>query len=142
MRNLIKLLALLPVLTLCACGTEDGGADQPVLPAALGEERVVGYGETIEVGGLSLEFTTLAEDSRCPLNATCVWEGNARILVTATRGKAVGVLALNTAAHLYPNGGTFEGYRIELRHLAPYPPRTGQQAETYEATLLVDHAAP
>ena len=34
----------------------------------LGQEYLIGFGETIHVGSLTLEFTTLAEDSRCPLN--------------------------------------------------------------------------
>lgn len=147
----VKLMLALAVLTLPACGSGDGGADgrvfsaepgQEFFPAEMGQEYVVGFGETIRIGTLTLEFTTLAAESRCPLNASCTWEGNALILVTATHNGNIGVLALNTAYPLYPNSGTFEEYRIVLRHLAPYPPWYGQDAQTYEATLLVDRVAP
>ena len=138
----LKLLALAAALTCGACGSDDGSGSPARPQSVQGQEYVLGFGETIRIGALSLEFTTLAEDSRCPLNAACVWEGNARILVTATEGTETAVLALNTAAHLYPSSGTFAGYRIELRALAPYPPWSNQPVETYEATLFVERARP
>ncbi len=137
---LAQLVLALPVLALAACGSDEGPPQDPAFPAALGQEYVVGYGETVRIGTLSLEFTTLAEDSRCPLNATCVWEGNARILVTAHVGGNIGVLALNTAAPHFPDAGTFEGYSVVLKHLAPYPPWSEQPVQSYEATLVVDRA--
>jgi hypothetical protein len=118
MRAFIRVLLLLPVLVLGSCGG-GGDSEQGPLPASvLGKEYLIGFGETIHIGSLALEFTTLAEESRCPLNANCVWAGNARILVTATMGGTTGVLELNT----YPNyqvRANFEGYLIELRRLQP-----------------------
>jgi len=140
MRTFIRVLVLLPALVLGSCG---GDGEQVSLPdSVLGEEYLIGFGETIHVGSLTLEFTTLAEESRCPLNATCVWAGNARILVTATLGRSTQVLELNT----YPGHQvrtTFEGYLVELRRLQPdirWSPR-GPLTE-YTATVFVDLANP
>ena len=141
MRNFIRVWVLLPALVLGSCG---GGGDEgqgPVPAQVLGQEYLIGFGETIHLGSLTLEFTTLAEESRCPLNATCVWAGNARILVTATLGSTTNVLELNTYP-TYQVRANFEGYLIELRRLQPdipWSPR-GPLAD-YTATVFVDRAS-
>ena len=143
MRTFIRVMALLPALILGSCGGGGDGEGQGPLPASvLGREYLIGFGETIHVGSLALEFTAaLAEESRCPLNATCVWAGNARILVTATLGRTTGVLELNT----YPNyqvRANFEGYLIELRRLQPDVPWMPRgPLEEYTATVFVDRAS-
>ena len=139
-RSLTVLLVSFSTL-LAGCGSDDGGPDaSPASP--LGQEFVLGFDETIHVGKLSLEFTTLAEESRCPASANCVWQGNASILVTATRGRAMSVLQLNTNPQ-FPVRAVFEGYAIELRSVDPYPMTTAlPNVQDYEATLFVDVAAP
>jgi len=141
MRTFIRVLVLLPALVLGSCGDGSEEEQRAIPTAALGQEYLIGFGETIHVGSLALEFTTLAEESRCPLNATCVWAGNARILVTATLGRTTDVVELNTYAG-YQVRATFEGYLIELRRLQPdipWSPR-GPLAE-YTATVFVDRAS-
>ena len=141
MRTLIRVLILLPVLVLGSCG---GGGDEeqgPLPASVLGQEYLIGFGETIHVGSLALEFTTLADESRCPLNANCVWAGNARILVTATLGGTTGVLELNTYSN-YQVRANFEGYLIELRRLQPdFPWAPRGPLSEYMATVFVDRAS-
>lgn len=142
MRPLPKLLALLPTLMLAACGSDGGEAD--VLPASVpaGAEYVLGFGETIHVAALTLEFTTLAEESRCPASAICVWEGNARVLITATQGRITDVLDLNSNPR-FPVRAIFQGYVIELRRVDPYPATPARPlAQDYTVTLFVDTAPP
>jgi hypothetical protein len=139
MRTFIRVWVLLPALVLGSCG---GDGEPRALPASvLGQEYLIGFGETIHIGSLALEFTTLAEESRCPLNATCVWAGNARILVTATLGHTTDVVELNTYPG-YQVRAIFEGYLIELRGLQPDPPWSprGPLAD-YTATVFVDRAS-
>lgn len=81
-RSMKRLLVLLPAVMLAACGSDEGRPDPMPATTQTAQEYVVGFGETIRVSGLSLEFTTLAEESRCPTSVTCVWEGNARVLPT------------------------------------------------------------
>jgi len=142
MRNEIHWLKKLAVLSgslmLTVCGFDNGDPDTP--PA--GQEYVVGFGETIRIAGMSLEFTTLAEDSRCPGNATCefVYEGNVRVLVTATRARVTNVLELNLNPR-FPVRAVFEGHVIELRNVEPYPMTTGPyNPQNYTLTLFVDVA--
>jgi hypothetical protein len=140
MRTLTAVLAL----TLAACGSGDPDDKVTAGPtsASPGQEYILGYAETLRLqGGVTLEFTTLAEDSRCPSNVTCVWEGNARILVTMTTAHGSSVLELNTSSR-FAARATFDGYLVEFRKLEPVPVAgapTG--ASAYEATLFVDLAA-
>ncbi len=38
-----------------------------------------GLGETANVGGVQVRPLRVVEDSRCPANAVCVWEGRLRV---------------------------------------------------------------
>ena len=111
MRTLLLSMFLVPALFLAACGGSGGDGIAEQQGAPLGQEYVVGYGETITVGGLSLEFIRLDEETRCPINASCVafWQGNARIHIKATRSHVSEVIALNTFAG-YARSATFDGY--------------------------------
>ena len=141
MRTFMRVLVLLPALVLGSCGGDGEEEPRAVPAAALGQEYLVGFGETIPLGSLTLEFSTLAEDSRCPLNATCISAGNARILVTATQGRVTEVLELNTYPS-YQVRATFQGYLIELRRLQPdFPWSPRGPLQEYTATLFVDRAS-
>lgn len=144
MRNLIRALALLPALLVAACGG-GGGDDAETLsalsPASVkaGQEFLLGYGETADVGRLSLEFTSV-EDSRCGANssAVCAWEGNASIVVSVTNGQVSQMLTLNSNSK-FPTSAVFAGHLIELRRLDPQPRFTvPPDLREYTATLVVD----
>lgn len=137
MRNILATLVLLPATLMWGCGGGDG--DSPAQPAELGREFVIRYGETIQVGELRLQFSEVLEESRCPINANCVWAGNARIVVTANRGNVTRLLELNTSEP-FPTSAVFDGHFIFLRDLHPYPvtPATTPLPQGYTATLLVD----
>jgi hypothetical protein len=137
-----KLLAALPLLALASCGADSGSdpvpAPRAVFEAQEGEEYLVGYGETIHVGELAVEFTAVAEDTRCPFEASCLAGsiGNARILVSVSQGGTVGRLELNTHPDL-PVREAFAGHLVELRKLAPEIPRMLGPPDQYEATLVI-----
>jgi hypothetical protein len=141
MQNLFKLLILVPLLALPACNGEGEGDGPPAQPARveLGRQFEIGYGKTVLVEDIAIEFTSVIEESRCPIDAVCVWGGNARILVTANRGNITRVLELG----LWPQAATivvFEGRVIEFRDLHPYPASVITQPlpQSYVATLSVD----
>ncbi|MCK9493867.1 MAG: hypothetical protein M0R75_00035 [Dehalococcoidia bacterium] len=49
----------------------DGGRFRPV---------VLGVGDTLDLpDGTTVEFVALLEDSRCPADAMCIWQGQARL---------------------------------------------------------------
>jgi hypothetical protein len=151
MRHLFRSLLVAPALALSACGGGgDAGSGQngPLSSAtsiSLDQEFLLGHGESAYLNGMELEFTTLVEDYRCGQipGVVCVWEGNARILIQATRAGTSASLELNTGGP-YPKSAIFGSYSVTLVHLSPYPNAVvnGQwpPAEAYEATLRVTRA--
>jgi len=86
-------------------------------------------GETVRVqinkekrtakGKVSIRFTDLVEDSRCPTDTNCVWAGNAKIKIRVSGYGRSQELTLDTnGPH---QGATAEGYSIKLVSLTPAP---------------------
>ena len=80
------------------------------------------YGHYSPVDGsvLRMSLYEVMEDSRCPTDAMCVWEGNARILVSIDAGDgSYNPLELNTS--LEPTSATWKGIRVSIVELTPLP---------------------
>lgn len=110
--------------------------------ARVGREFKVRAGRTVTLdgGSLRVRFVRVAADSRCPVDVTCIWAGNAEVLFEVGgrgwRGKRT--LTLNTnASPERPNEGTYERYTLKLVGLAPRPHSKRKiAASQYTATLL------
>jgi hypothetical protein len=74
-------------------------------------------GERLAVKGtdLTVQFTEVLEDSRCPEGVQCPWAGNAQVQFNVNGD----LLELNTFTQ--PKMDVVAGYRIELLSLRPYP---------------------
>ncbi len=89
----------------------------------LGEEFSLAAGKGAVVRGENLEITFLevTEDSRCPKEVTCVWEGRARSLVRIIS------YSIDVEIELTEPGLTDQGNDVIFRnylityHLLPYP---------------------
>jgi hypothetical protein len=94
-----------------------------------------------------VHFVGVVEDSRCPTQFRCVWQGDAEVVVEValvsdgTRGEA----QLDTL-HTTTSGGPGTGpdvaqlgsFELLLVSLAPYPETAGSiRLDHYAATLLV-----
>jgi hypothetical protein len=152
MRNISLRILLAIVLTLTCVLLSSGyaGGDRPkghgVLIAEQSEEAVpdqnfkIKYGQELTVKGedLKIKFDSLLDDSRCPTDVKCVWEGDAKILISVRRARAKeSHLELHTNQN-FTRAGKYQKYTIKLIALDPYP-RTrfqGKQSE-YVATLLI-----
>jgi hypothetical protein len=108
--------------------------------AVLDREFKIKYGQELTVKGqdLKVTFASLLDDSRCPVNATCVWEGDAEILIGVRQAKGEGSqIALHTNQK-FSQAGKYQQYVIRLVALDPYP-RLDFEAKPgdYVATLLI-----
>ena len=100
----------------------------------------LGYGHYTQVDGtvLHMSFTDVLEDSRCPVDVTCVWEGNAGIAIGIGMGMGpTHRLELNTSTA--PRSATWNGIRVSIVSLFPAPvsDRTPQASE-YAVTLRLE----
>jgi hypothetical protein len=112
---------------MAACGNE------PAEPAADGPQNAVQearFDDTFElkvggmanVGGqaLTLAFRGVDGDSRCPMDAVCVWMGDALARLDVTVGRMAWTpIELHT--HVEPRAARFREFTVELLGLTPYP---------------------
>lgn len=111
MKNLILLLMLA-----CASST-------PTTP--LGEPFTLTPGNSVTVDGVQITFVGVGQDSRCPPDVQCIWEGDAEVRL---RVEAEEVTLHTHGGTRYPNSATVSGRTITLRDLTRSP---------YTATLVV-----
>ena len=128
----VRLLLTVAVgLLLLACEAGPGSASD----VALGAEFTLAPGESAVAGddGLRVSFESVTEDSRCPMDAICVWAGRVVVDVTAGRGEARHfALSPGDAADV-------DGLRLRLVRVEPYPSATAPiPASAYRATFVVD----
>ena len=81
MQNLTRIAApaLAALLTLSACAT--AGRDAP-----LADGSDVALGQRAYVDGPLVQPIAVLEDSRCPMNARCIWAGRVRVQMVWIRG--------------------------------------------------------
>src|SRR5262245_40888783 len=80
----------------------------------------VGESAKASAEGLNVEFDSVVEDSRCPKGVSCIWAGNAKVLLKVkTEGGKQADVALNTNAN--PKSSRYLDYELSLKELKPYP---------------------
>jgi len=144
----MRRLSGLCLIVLCACTSvkQHDAAGRP--PVKLGEEFTLALGESIGVAGgqVILEFDRVLEDSRCPMNARCIWEGNAKIELAIREfspwpggGKAAlevldSTAELNTSSR-FATTQKVSDFTVQLLRLEPTPV-AGAQITSYVVTLI------
>jgi hypothetical protein len=86
---------------------------------------------------IRLCFDSLVSDSRCPLNANCVWMGEATVKLSLQAEGEKRSFNLSTFNHppAFRSDTTVSGYRIKLRSVTPYP---GDHSNTpYRVEVLI-----
>ena len=82
----------------------------------------ISLGETVAFKKATVQFLKVAEDSRCPLDTTCIWEGLAVVLVGVTEtGKETEQVALRFGKIKNQSVFSSEGYSLKGMSLSPYP---------------------
>ncbi|MDP2955338.1 MAG: hypothetical protein Q8N53_02865 [Longimicrobiales bacterium] len=109
------------VLSGCSEATAPGSDRQDdVLTAPL--ELTLRMGEEKAVGGsvLRIAFGQVLEDSRCPVDAMCVWAGNAAVELGIRAGMGP-THPLRLSTTLEPRSTVWNGLRVTLLEVAPAP---------------------
>lgn len=94
----------------------------------------VALGKTVVFEDTSVTFSKVIEDSRCPIDVTCVWAGQAKVLITIKSDDTTSEKELifhgfnfgseNENTLFVSETNTFIGYR-----LSPYPVSNMSSAE-------------
>lgn len=130
---------LIASAALTACSSAGYSPTDSGNPSPSDQTLSVGVGETVAVGttGVTIAFLRVEEDSRCPLNALCVWEGNGKVALTLSSGYGASKnVSLNTTTE--PRRTEFAGLEIQLSALEPHPTGEAIDPEDYVATFRID----
>ena len=121
-------------------GTEETEGEKK--EAGLDTEIRLQVGETVVIQdeGLEVQFWAVSEDSRCPVDVVCIWEGQVRIAlkVGETGAESEDVEVTGRAGHGGLAKAGFGDYQIELVGVQPDPVSTvPRQPSDYVITLKV-----
>jgi hypothetical protein len=114
-------IAILLSSFLSGCATSSG------LKAVSGEEVALKLGQRVVIDGgkLNIQFVKVLEDSRCPRNVTCVWQGQAvsSLEISKSNGSVDNLELIEPGLNDGFSQIVFSDYRIYY-HLKPYPENT------------------
>jgi hypothetical protein len=138
-RRLARMRHLLAsiVFVLTGCGATHLARIVFAPEVKVGEDFDLAVGKVVRIEGKTLHvyFAQVVDDSRCPMNARCVWEGNAKIAVQLGDLSAP-TFELNTSDRFATRGGLFD-HDVVLVRLEPTP-MAGEKVKKYVATLRVE----
>ena len=128
-------------MTSLLCASVSLGCAGPTQPSQLplGQSFELRPGASVILqDGLSVTFDAVRSDSRCPMDALCVWAGDA--IVTVRLSQSAGS-QVERELHTQPGGSeaSYLAYVIKLVALAPYPRSDRQiRPDDYVTILTVD----
>ena len=125
MKRINHLAVLLVSLAIAACSSNSALPTEPVVysRSEAADSVRVRVGQTIVVEGVKVRFSAVESDSRCPMDAVCVWEGDAVAVFLVEQNCDCRTPAFELKLHttLQPKSGTAYGFKVTLLNLQPYP---------------------
>lgn len=87
------------------------------------------FQKKIVARNISLCFDSVVEDSRCPINVTCIWAGRAVAKFTFSSNNVSHPLTLvaNSSPANYSSDTVLDGYTIRFINLYPHPGDGGSE---------------
>lgn len=128
----MRYATLMAGLLLCACAAPS----RDVVEIETGQDFTLAAGGVARVSGREIRFDEVLEDSRCPMNARCVWEGNARVAFGLTRSGALERVVLNTSERFETKQESGD-IVFRLVRLEPTP-MAGKKVKEYTVVLIAE----
>jgi len=121
------------------CLFSGAGFAQESAHPSLGEEFELAVHQTAQISAekISVTFQEVLEDSRCPVDVTCIWAGLAKVSLQVAVSGQERELRLSTSPP--ENSAVFENYTFWLISVRPVP-RSDQNIDSsaYFVTVRVD----
>jgi hypothetical protein len=107
---------MISMLAFLFVGCEAVATNSPIME----HERTVKINEEIKISeDLSLKFSQVVEDSRCPEGVDCIWAGRAIVRIEIVRDEERHIFDLELGGEKAT--AVFQELRIVLKELSPYP---------------------
>lgn len=107
----------------------------PMISESFAEQITVKFGETVSYESLKFYFYDI-EDSRCPSDVTCIWEGKVSAMIRISNA----TLDIGGSREIGNVAKYFPPYVITLTDIQPYPIST--EKPDYVATLEIEKQEP
>lgn len=134
-RTLLSILVALPVAS--GCGRSSTGLDAELRGVPNDTVFTLRLGQEVRAPDIlmTIAFLAVRNDSRCPVDVVCVWQGNAEVEVGVALGMGPTVpYVLNTGSE--PRSANLGTYQLTLVELRPAPVSTTSiPPATYVASL-------
>jgi hypothetical protein len=103
----------------------------------------IGFSKTISFcdESMSISFTKVISDSRCPENVVCIWQGLAEVevLISVSGREEKFLLSTYPPFNNIPSEVVFGDYRFSLENVSPYPNTSkSYQEKDYSIEMLVE----
>jgi hypothetical protein len=106
-----------------------------MMSESFAEQITVKFGETVSYENLKFYFYDI-EDSRCPSDVTCIWEGQVLAMIRISNA----TLDIGGSREIGNVAKSFPPYVITLTDIQPYPVST--EKPDYVATLEIEKQKP
>lgn len=120
----MKIRALLASLLLPLSGCATTSAAPPAVPPAPAEPAPLAYaklGQSVRVDGPRVTPLEVLEDSRCPMNARCVWAGQVRLRIAIELGAGRTEREITSGTPIDVADGRLELVEVQPDRLAGEP---------------------
>ena len=124
MKYVVIFLILLTTVSVSFAESQDMASGDPIM---------IKLHQTISFENLNVTFSGI-DDSRCPVDVTCVWEGRASVTFNVYDKIQHQTIILTTNEIQSQNVGSYE---IVLIDVLPYPVSTTDISEDYVATIII-----
>lgn len=139
--SIISTLIILSIQSASAQYGNPAVSSDPTVYPKLEEEFQLGQDEIASFASenIWIRFVDVKEDSRCPADVLCVWQGRVSVAVNVIKGEQdIGDFTLTLGESDSLALQTFDGYYIRLLRVEPYPFSSHEiQPSEYISTLLV-----
>ena len=97
----------------------------------------IGQSAYLKKEDLTITLESVGDDSRCPRGVSCVWAGNATVVLKVRRSEREPI-SLNLNTNLEPKVTKYSFYEIGFAGLSPYPSSDSPISKRdYEASVVV-----
>jgi hypothetical protein len=136
--SILEIISILIIIFMAGCTQ----LESTIIPVDLDDPFQLKINQVglIKSENVKIVFVNITEDSRCPSDVECVWEGQATILINIIKNKQVlGEFNLTSREGFDELAiKEYDGYSIELMIVEPYPISTQKiDRSEYTATFIV-----
>ncbi|AKG52743.1 hypothetical protein DGWBC_0051 [Dehalogenimonas sp. WBC-2] len=117
LKKLITLLVVSFCLVASLAGCNTGAQDYP-----LNQQFTLSPGQSAKITSedIAITFNKVLNDSRCPVGATCIWEGQVQCLISIKLDGKTEQLTLTQSGSDTAASQIYDKYRLEF-NVKPYP---------------------